>query len=285
MRRAFRLRHISTAQLHHRRQQRGYMMITLMLALALLSITLLAVLPEIGQQIRRDREEELRHRGTAYMVAIRRFYKRFGRYPTRVEDLENTGNVRFLRKRYKDPMNRDPKTGKERDFKFLHQQDIILNNMPALPGQVKLSELDHAISQRQQQDALANSAAQTSGSDPQPTGATSSDNPSSGDSSSGDSADSGSSSSSSNDDSGSSAAETTFGGGALLGVVSMSKQKSVRMYDQKDHYNDWLFIYLPQGDIGGPLHGPVNYGMQTPGVGGLTPGQMNGATGKTSPHQ
>ena len=49
---------------------------------------MLAVLPEIGQQIKRDREEELCHRGTAYMRAIQHFYKKFGRYPTRMEELE-----------------------------------------------------------------------------------------------------------------------------------------------------------------------------------------------------
>src|SRR5882724_11130004 len=118
--------------------QRGYMLITLMLALALITIALLTVLPEIGQQIRRDREEEMRHRGTAYMRAIQHFYKKFGRYPMRIEELENTNNLRFLRKRYKDPINRDPATGQEKDFKLLHQTDITLNNGPVLgqvPGQ------------------------------------------------------------------------------------------------------------------------------------------------------
>src|ERR1700694_3509944 len=117
--------------------QRGYMLITLMLALALIAIGLLSVLPEIGQQIRRDREEEMRHRGTAYMRAIQHFYKKFGRYPMRVEELENTNNLRFIRKRYKDPINRDA-AGHERDFKVLHQTDISLNNGPVLgptPGQ------------------------------------------------------------------------------------------------------------------------------------------------------
>src|SRR6267378_6748550 len=119
-------------------RQRGYMLITLMLALALITIALLTVLPEIGQQIRRDREEEMRHRGTAYMRAIQHFYKKFGRYPMRVEELENTNNLRFIRKRYKDPINRDPATGQEKDFKLLHQTDITLNNGPVLgqvPGQ------------------------------------------------------------------------------------------------------------------------------------------------------
>ena len=75
------------------------------------------------------------HRGTAYMRAIQHFYKKFNRYPARVEELENTNNVRFLRRRYTDPMNFDKATGKEKDFKFLHQQDISLNNGPVLPGQ------------------------------------------------------------------------------------------------------------------------------------------------------
>src|SRR3981081_4516155 len=88
-------------------RQRGYMLITLMLALALITIGLLPVLLDIGQQIRLDREEEMRHRGTAYMRAVQHFYKKFGRYPMRVEELENTNNLRFLRKRYKHPINRD----------------------------------------------------------------------------------------------------------------------------------------------------------------------------------
>src|SRR5260370_8011375 len=77
--------------------QRGYMLITLMLALALITIGLLTVLPEIGQQIRRDREEEMRHRGTAYMRAIQHFYKKFGRYPIRLEALQKTTTIRSLR--------------------------------------------------------------------------------------------------------------------------------------------------------------------------------------------
>jgi type II secretory pathway pseudopilin PulG len=137
MRRGVKLRNYKITRLRNR--QRGYMLITLMLALALITIGLLTVLPEIGQQIRRDREEEMRHRGTAYMRAIQHFYKKFGRYPSRVEELENTNNLRFIRKPYKDPINRDPATGKERDFKLLHQTDISLNNGPVLgqiPGQV-----------------------------------------------------------------------------------------------------------------------------------------------------
>src|ERR1700724_2723855 len=112
--------------------QHGYMMLTLMLALALITIGLLTVMPAMKQQILRDREDEMRHRGTSYMRAIQHFYKKLGRYPMRVEELENTNNLRFIRKRYKDPINRDAATGQEKDFKLLHQTDITLNNGPLL---------------------------------------------------------------------------------------------------------------------------------------------------------
>ena len=61
-----------------------------MLFMTLLAMAALAVLPDMVQQIKRDREEEMVHRGTEYMRAIKKYYKKFGRYPTRIEELENT---------------------------------------------------------------------------------------------------------------------------------------------------------------------------------------------------
>src|SRR5947207_3497089 len=100
--------------------QRGYILLILLLAVALMSIGALKIVQVLKFQYQRDREEELIHRGVQYSRAVRRYFKKLGRYPTRIEDLENTNNIRFLRRRYKDPMNRDPETGKESDFKLLH---------------------------------------------------------------------------------------------------------------------------------------------------------------------
>ncbi len=58
------------------------------------------------------------HRGVQYSRAIRSYYKKFGRYPTKLEDLDNTNNLRYLRKHYKDPLN--CKNGKCEDFRLLH---------------------------------------------------------------------------------------------------------------------------------------------------------------------
>ena len=279
------------------------MLITLMLALALITIGLLTVLPEIGQQIRRDREDEMRHRGTAYMRAIQHFYKKFGRYPMRVEELENTNNLRFLRKRCKDPINRDAATGQEKDFKLLHQTDITLNNGPvlgpipgqSLPGQGGLQGqggfggaqgglgglqggLGGLGAQPGGIQQPGNSAAPTpaSGDSGNPSSANSA-NSSSGDASDtgGDSNSPGSSSSSSNanSNSGSGFNGPTFGGGPILGVASASKAKSIRVFYDKNHYNDWLFIYVPQADRGGLLTGPVSLNGPTGNLGGGAPGQ------------
>ena len=62
------------------------------------------------------------HRGVQYSRAIRAYYKKFGRYPATLENLENTNQMRFLRKRYKDPL-----TG--RDFKLLHFGEVKMGVM------------------------------------------------------------------------------------------------------------------------------------------------------------
>ncbi len=269
--------------------QRGYMLITLMLALALITIAMLAVLPEIGQQIKRDREEELVHRGTEYMRAIQHFYKKFNRYQNRIEELENTNNLRFIRKRYTDPLNIDRTTGKEKDFKFLHQTDINLNVGPVLgqmPGQTGLpgqSGLQGQAGLAALQGALG---AMQGGL--QQTGGVQNLNGDSGNSSSGspsgasgNSTSSGSSSSGSNPNSSSGLSGQTFGGGPILGVASTSKAKTIRVFYDKNHYNDWLFVYLPTADRGVTLTGPVNPGMPTPNLNGAAPGLPGATPGQT----
>ena len=97
-------------------------MLTLVLAMALMIIFAAVIVPSITFDIKRDREEEMIHRGVQYSRAIRAYYKKFGRYPTKIEDLESSNNLRFLRKRYKDPEN--CKSGKCADFKLLHFGEV-----------------------------------------------------------------------------------------------------------------------------------------------------------------
>src|SRR5438270_1377026 len=79
-------------------------MLVILFLLAAFTIALMATGQAVATQIRRDREDEMVHRGQQYVRAIRRYYRKFGRYPSKIEDLESANNMRFLRKRYKDPM-------------------------------------------------------------------------------------------------------------------------------------------------------------------------------------
>src|ERR671922_684554 len=97
--------------------QNGYILVSLMLMAALIVIALSAAIPTIKLELQRDREEELIHRGVQYSRAIRKYFKRFGRYPVSLDDLQSANNMRFLRKRYKDPI-----TGE--DFKLLHFGEV-----------------------------------------------------------------------------------------------------------------------------------------------------------------
>src|SRR5208282_6324930 len=110
-----------------RRREGGYVLLTLLLIVALLVISFAIVAPTIAFEIRRDRELELVHRGVQYTRAIRAYYKKFNRYPTRMEDLENTNNLRFLRKRYKDPIT-------HQDFKLLHFGEVKLSFTGGIGG-------------------------------------------------------------------------------------------------------------------------------------------------------
>jgi type II secretory pathway pseudopilin PulG len=301
--------------------QRGYMLITLTLALALITIALLAVLPEIAQQIKRDRETEMVHRGTAYMRAIQHYYKKFSRYPTKIEDLENTNNIRFIRKRYTDPMNRDPVTGKERDFKFLHQQDISLNTglmlgqtagQGLIPGQNgqpgqgpgALGAAQGALAAMQgglagmqgglggfgtqpggiQQNGTQNGLNGTSDTLGTASDAEGNSNSPGSPSSNPNSNSSPNTNSSPNSSPRSGFSGQVFGGGPILGVASTNKKdKSIHVYYGKDHYSDWLFVYLPQADRGGLLTGPINPGAPNPNLNGgnLNPGQPGGLAGQS----
>jgi type II secretory pathway pseudopilin PulG len=247
----FRTQNVSTAILHHSRKQRGYMLITLMLAVALVTIGLLTVLPDIAQQIRRDREEELCHRGTEYMRAIQRYYRKFGRYPTRIEDLENTDNIRFLRKRYKDPLSLDPQTGRYRDFKILHPQDVMLNNGAVLGQAAGQGGLAGQLGVGEIAAGAGGPGVQTLDGLQTPQSGLQIRNNSSGteNSNSSNASDTGSSG-------GSDLSGQVFGGGPIIGVASTSKEKTVREFNKTNHYNDWYFAFDKSQVIVGLLVGP-----------------------------
>jgi type II secretory pathway pseudopilin PulG len=258
---------------HTRRSERGYILLMLMLFVALLAIAAGALAPTMAFRVRRDREEEMIHRGVQYSRAIRRYVKKTGRYPSRLEELENTNNIRFLRKRYKDPI-----TGK--DFKLLHVGEVQLSTSPgvgigsaiggnaaaaaggaaALLGAAGASGmLGGAAAQAAQAAAgvpanlSANSGTDAAGDSGQ---GASPGNPASGDAAKPDSTTPG------GGIGGSQLNSTVFGGGPIVGVASTSKAQTIREFNHKNRYNQWQFIYDPTMDRGGLITTPAQPALQ-----------------------
>ena len=296
-----------------RRRQRdgGYLLLAILLTMALMIIAATVQAPRVVQQIKRDREEEMIHRGTEYARAIKKFYKKFGRYPANLEQLDNTNQIRFLRKRYKDPLTKD---GKWKVLTYGDIQTLPTSNTPGTPA---------AALGAQGQGAFGRSSAESSvGGDPVGTGqqpsvltpsnivstsTTGSDQstPTSGQQVTGTAGNLagnslqgnaqqgnnpiantfslGSTSASTSNQQGSTAlganqtgGNQTFGGGAIVGVASLSKDPTIRIYNKKRTYNEWQFIYNPVTDqpnvlLRGPYQPTIIGGAQV----GTPAGQMN----------
>ena len=91
-----------------RRKQAGYTLLMVVFMVATMIIAAAAVAPNLLTEGRREKEAEMVWRGQQYARAIGLYYRKFGKYPTKVEDLtKQTNGVRFLRQAYTDPMNKD----------------------------------------------------------------------------------------------------------------------------------------------------------------------------------
>jgi type II secretory pathway pseudopilin PulG len=251
-----------------RPSEHGYILLMLMLFITLLAIAAAAVAPSIAFRVKRDREEEMIHRGTQYSRAIRRYVKKTGRYPSRLEDLENTNNIRFLRKRYKDPV-----TGK--DFKLLHVGEVQMTSTAGIAGAASL--VGGANGGPAGGAALAAAGAMMASAAGQSVmGATVSPTQNLNSDSSADAAsDANSDKPGSTDDSKSNSSSPTrgigsgqlssavFGGGPIVGVASISKAPTIREFNHKNRYNQWQFIYDPSMDRGGLITTPAQPPLQT----------------------
>jgi len=317
--------------LSRRRRDSGAMLLAVLFMMAMMVIVAMAIAPSFVQQMRRDREEEMIHRGTEYARAIKKFYKKFGRYPANLEQLDNTNQIRFLRKRFKDPLTKDG------EWKLLHYGDIAtltggaaMGTSAAVQGtQGGVQGLGSSLTQSQQSQATstgdqsAGTAALAAQLSPQPQSGFMG-NPSQGGVQPGGAASPfaggaggggaqgqsgfslgpglGQNTNSSGGQSPGAPGQAgnnntifgntgvggqTFGGGAIVGVASKDKDKTIRIYNKKKTYDEWVFIYSPTMDrINVLLRGPYN-GQSFGGTQVGTPaGQLNqgnqGAFGQQS---
>ena len=240
------------------------MLLLLMLAVAMLAITLLGVATNYRQRIRRDREVEMIHRGVQYERAVRLYYRKNNSYPPSIDRLLETNKVRFLRKRYKDPMTPDGA------WRIAHPTDVLSLTGTNLglgtsgsPGSTSTGggSTTTTTAAGQQGGATGGTTGATGGTAGGTTAATDSGQVTGGTITA--AAGTGDQNLTSN----TGPANTTggagevLGGGPMIGVVSKSSQEGIHTFNDKSKYNEWLFIYLPTQETAQPGHipnGPFN---------------------------
>ncbi len=86
-------------------RESGFAVLLVFALAAAVAITLYIETPRILFEAQRRKEQLLIDRGEEYMRAIELYFRKTKQYPPTIDALENTNNVRFLRKRYDDPMS------------------------------------------------------------------------------------------------------------------------------------------------------------------------------------
>jgi len=96
------------------KNERGFALLLVFLLAAAVALMLYQQMPRVAFESQREKEQLLIGRGEQYKRAIQMYFVAFKKYPSKIEDLENTNNQRFLRRRYIDPM-----TGKD-EWRLIH---------------------------------------------------------------------------------------------------------------------------------------------------------------------
>jgi hypothetical protein len=103
-------------------KERGFALLLIFFMAAAIAIMLYAQLPRVAFESERDKEQLLIDRGEQYKRAIALFFNDYKRYPSKIEDLEDTNGHRYLRRRYKDPY-----TGKD-EWRLIHTNGMYLTD-------------------------------------------------------------------------------------------------------------------------------------------------------------
>src|SRR5215472_10736513 len=248
--------------------EEGYILVSVMFILALLIISMAVAMPKVIADIQRDRELETYHRGLQYRRAIQLYYRKFNRYPPNIDALVKTNNLRFLRKKYIDPI-----TGKDDWKPVLFGQNKAPLAMgffgqplggagfggPLLAGTGPGGGNNMPISQ-----PITSSAFNPGGTGSNPNDPNAGAGQNAGQSDGTNPADPNASgqNAGANQPTG-----PTFGGAGIVGFSPASPKESILVYKKKHHYNEWEFTYSPISDMGMmgmPSQPPQLLGGQAP---------------------
>jgi len=234
-----------------RRNQHGYAMAALLVAMVIMAIMMTVAMPVWKQTAQREKEEELIFRGLQYTHAIGLFQRKYANaFPPNVDALVEQ---RFLRKKFKDPITNE-------DFQPLLAGQGVPGS--ATPGGATQPPGAGRAAGRGTFGSPGAGTTGTPGRGMSPAGAAGR---------------------------GTSPIGTPGAGpvGGVMGVTSKSKEKSIRLYNGRSHYNEWAFVFTPQqqapgaGAPGSPVPGPPGQPGQRGQPG--QPGQRGPAGSPFSP--
>ena len=223
----------------------GYVLVAVMFMLAILVLSLAVAAPRVKQALERDREVEATHRGKQYIRAIQLYYRKYHAYPPNLDALVMTDNVRFLRKKYVDPI-----TGKDDWAPILFGQ----NKVPTVMGFFGQPLTASSIAGTGPVGAGIGSSLNNS-----TAGSTDNTDPGGASSNPAGSQTAGNTSSDSTNG-------QTFGGAGVIGFSIPSEKKTILVYKKQNHFNQWEFVY-----------DPLQESIASLGPGATTPGGIPGA--------
>lgn len=97
-----------------RKSEGGYALLLVYAMAAAIAVMLYMEIPRVAFEAQREKEQLLIDRGEQYTRAIQLYVRKYNRFPADMRALENTQNIRFLRRQYVDPM-----TGKN-EWRLVH---------------------------------------------------------------------------------------------------------------------------------------------------------------------
>jgi type II secretory pathway pseudopilin PulG len=227
-------------------------MVALLVAMSIMAIMMTVVMPVWKHAAQREKEEELIFRGQQYAHAIGLFQKKYANaFPPNLDALVTE---RFLRKKFKDPITND-------DFLPLPGGSGAAAPGTGAPGASTPGA--QPSGQRGGVQPPGGGSGMTTARQPsqgQPGNSTQPGSPLRGVSDIG---------------------TPGAGGGTTAGVggvASKSKDPSIRLYNGRSHYNEWVFVYVPQVQAPGAGGAP---GTTAPGgIRGQPPGQRGAPSGQ-----
>jgi len=234
--------------------EEGFILVAVMFLIALILIGLAVAMPKVAADIQRDREVETYHRGLQYRRAVQLYFKKFQRYPPNVDALVKTNNLRFLRKKYIDPI-----TGKD-DWKPImmgqNKAPLAMGFFGQPLGGLGIGGPLAGVGPGGVGTPMGSGAFNPGGGGSDPNASLNSPanpNPNPSDPNAGNSgnpADPNAGSGGSQIAGANPIPGQAFGGAGIVGFSPASPKQSILVYKKKNHYNEWEFTYSPMSDTG-----------------------------------